>query len=68
MTSPYYSDDRVTLWHGDCLEIDVWTSADVLVTDPPLGRKAIGVELEERYCEIIARRLSADVFDFGDPA
>ena len=55
-----------------------WTDPDDTVLDPfagsattllaarNLGRRSIGIEIEERFCIVAAQRLSADVIDFSE--
>lgn len=41
-------------------------SGTTLLASRALGRRAIGIEIEERYCEVASLRLAQQIFDFAE--
>lgn len=46
---PYYENDGITIYHGDCRDVMEWLDADVLIVDPPYGTQFSAANLKGGY-------------------
>jgi site-specific DNA-methyltransferase (adenine-specific) len=67
MTSPYFQDEHVTLWHGDFREVlpTIDVLADAIVTDPPYGETSLEWDVWPAGWPSIAAQHASSMWCFG---
>lgn len=65
---PYYQDNHVTIYHGDCREIlPTLPKPDLVLADPPYGINHPCNFKERRRCRLANSKDYPDVFADGEP-
>jgi site-specific DNA-methyltransferase (adenine-specific) len=59
---------RLSTWPGEAVFDPFAGAGTTLLAARQLGRRAIGVERSERYCELAVARLAQTSFDFEGAA
>ena len=62
---PYYEQDGITIYHGDCRDMD-WRSWDTVITDPPYGTGHYETDLIVLTCEMLASWTTVAVFGWPE--
>jgi site-specific DNA-methyltransferase (adenine-specific) len=64
---PYYADERVTLWHGDCREVlpRLGTRFDCAVADPPYGETSLAWDRWPDGWPAVVASVTSSLWCFG---
>ena len=64
--NPYYEEDGITIYHGDCRELGLQVGmVDAIVTDPPYGDTSLGWDRAVRGWMEAAELLTSNLWCFG---